>query len=100
MNDSVVVSPRGSRGVKIPLPNWFIAAGNRLAVFIQRRTGGRMKMNGEPLLVLTTVGAKSGQERTSMLAQFPEPDGSTLVVASFGGAAQHPSWYFNLAKHP
>ena len=34
-----------------------------------------------------------------MLAQFPEPDGSTVVVASFGGAARHSAWYVNLAKH-
>jgi deazaflavin-dependent oxidoreductase (nitroreductase family) len=50
--------------------------------------------------VLTTVGARTGQPRTTMLAQFPEADGSTLVAASFGGAAAHPAWYFNLAKHP
>ena len=34
-----------------------------------------------------------------MLAQFPEPDGSTVVVASFGRAARHSAWYVNLAKH-
>ena len=37
-----------------------------------------------------------------LLARAPdlEPDGSTVIVASFGGAAKHPAWYFNLAKHP
>jgi len=50
-------------------------------------------------LLLHTVGARSGEPRTTMLAQFPEPDGSTVVVASFGGAARHSAWYVNLAKH-
>jgi deazaflavin-dependent oxidoreductase (nitroreductase family) len=69
-------------------------------VALQRLSGGRLAMHGQPLLLLTTRGARSGESRTSMVAQFPEPDGATLVVASFGGAAKHPAWYFNLAKHP
>lgn len=97
---SVVVTPSGTRGVKIPLPNGVLVAGTRLLVGIQRLTRGRFKMNGAPLLLVHTVGAKSGEPRTSMLAQFPEPDGSTVIVGSFGGAAKHPAWYFNLAKHP
>jgi deazaflavin-dependent oxidoreductase (nitroreductase family) len=57
-------------------------------------------MHGQPLLLLTNVGARTGQLRTSMVAHLPESDGSTLIVASFGAAAKHPAWYFNLAKHP
>jgi deazaflavin-dependent oxidoreductase (nitroreductase family) len=97
---SVVLTPKGTRGVTPPLPTWLIAWLTRIPVILQRLSGGRMKMHGEPLLVLTTVGARTGQPRTTMLAQFPEADGSTLVAASFGGAAAHPAWYFNLAKHP
>jgi deazaflavin-dependent oxidoreductase (nitroreductase family) len=67
---------------------------------LQHLSGGRLKMNGRPLLLLHTVGARSGKPRTTMLTQFPEADGSTVIVASFGGTAQHPAWYFNLAKHP
>jgi deazaflavin-dependent oxidoreductase (nitroreductase family) len=72
---------------------------SRIPVVLQRLSGGRMKMHGEQLLLLSTIGARSGQPRTSMVAQFPEPNGSALIVASFGGAAQHPAWYFNMAKH-
>jgi deazaflavin-dependent oxidoreductase (nitroreductase family) len=97
---SVVVTPNGTRGVKLPVPKSLIALLTRIPVGMQRLSGGRMKMHGEPLLLLFTRGARSGQPRTSMLAQFPEPDGSTLIVASFGGAVKHPDWYFNLAKHP
>jgi deazaflavin-dependent oxidoreductase (nitroreductase family) len=97
---SVVVTPNGTRGVKMPVPGWLIAWGGKLTVGFQRLSGGRMKMHGQPLLLLTTLGARSGQPRTTMLAQFPEPDGATLIVASFGGAQKHPAWFFNLAKHP
>src|SRR5262245_17900338 len=97
---SVVLTPNGTRGVKFPVSPRLMALLTRIPVVLQRLTGGRMKMHGEPLLLLTTVGARRGRPRTSMLAQFPEPDGSILIVASFGGAAKHPAWYFNLSKHP
>ena len=96
----VVLSPSGTRGMKMPLPNSVVAVVSRMMVGLQRLTGGRFKMNGEPLLLVHTVGAKSGESRTSMVAQFSEPDGSPLIVASIGGDAKHQSWYFNLAKHP
>ncbi len=97
---SVVLTPNGTRGVRFPIPARAMAFLTRIPVLVQRLSGGRLKMHGTPLLLLSTVGARTGQPRTSMVAQFPEPDGSTLVVASFGGAARHPAWYFNLAKHP
>jgi len=52
------------------------------------------------MVVLTTLGSKSGLERSSTVASFPEGEGTWLVVASMGGEANHPSWYVNLAKHP
>ena len=52
------------------------------------------------MVVLTTLGSRSGLERSSTVASFPEDDGTRLVVASMGGAARHPSWYVNLAKNP
>jgi deazaflavin-dependent oxidoreductase (nitroreductase family) len=52
------------------------------------------------LLLLTTVGAKSGQERQTVVMYFPQPDGSMLIVASKAGSATHPAWLFNLAKNP
>ena len=97
---SVVLTPNGTRGVKFPVPMRLIALLTRIPVGLQRLSRGRMKMHGEPLLLLSTRGARSGQPRTSMVAQFPEADGSTLVVASFGGAVKHPDWYFNIARHP
>jgi deazaflavin-dependent oxidoreductase (nitroreductase family) len=58
------------------------------------------KMNGFPVVLLTTVGSKTGRERTSVLGGFPEDGGSWLVVGSKGGSIDHPSWFINVAKTP
>jgi deazaflavin-dependent oxidoreductase (nitroreductase family) len=97
---SITVTPSGTRGVSYPIPRRLMALLTRIPVALQRLSGGRLKMHGQPLLLLTTVGARTGQPRTSMVTQFPESDDSTLIVASSGGAAKHPAWYFNLAKRP
>lgn len=52
------------------------------------------------MLVLTTVGAKSGERRTSPVAWFPAGSDARWIVASANGAARNPGWYFNLAAHP
>ena len=56
-----------------------------------------------PLLLLNTLGAQSGKVRQTVLCWFPDGDHSDtswLVVASAAGAAKHPAWYVNLARHP
>ena len=55
---------------------------------------------GMNLLVLTTIGKKTGMERQTPLAWFPAPDGTWFIVASAAGAAKNPSWYYNLAASP
>ena len=57
-------------------------------------------MNGIPLVLLTTVGAKTGRERASLLGGVEDEGGSWLVIASKGGASSHPAWFINLAKNP
>jgi deazaflavin-dependent oxidoreductase (nitroreductase family) len=52
------------------------------------------------VLSLTTTGARSGQQRQSTVAYFSDGDNVWLIVGSKGGAATHPAWFFNLAKHP
>jgi deazaflavin-dependent oxidoreductase (nitroreductase family) len=52
-----------------------------------------------PLLLLTTIGARSGQARTIPLMYIPEGD-QLLVLASNFGASKHPDWYQNLLVHP
>ncbi len=56
-------------------------------------------MAGRPLLLLTTIGAKSGQRRTTPMMSIPDGD-RWLVIASNAGAATHPDWYRNLVAHP
>jgi deazaflavin-dependent oxidoreductase (nitroreductase family) len=57
-------------------------------------------LQGARVLSLTTLGAKSGQERRTTVVCFPDRDDALLIVASAGGAEQHPAWFFNLARHP
>jgi deazaflavin-dependent oxidoreductase (nitroreductase family) len=68
---------------------------------VYRRTGGKLggRMQGSPVLLLDTVGRKTGQERTTPLLYLP--DGPNMViVASKGGASKHPAWWHNLEANP
>ncbi|WP_330237676.1 nitroreductase family deazaflavin-dependent oxidoreductase [Streptomyces sp. NBC_00525] len=56
-------------------------------------------MRGMPVIVLTTVGAKTGKIRKTPLMRV-EHDGLYAVVASQGGAPTHPVWYHNLRADP
>ena len=56
-------------------------------------------LRGMPVIVLTSVGAKSGLLRKTALMRV-EHDGVYAVVASLGGAPKHPVWYFNIHKQP
>ena len=55
--------------------------------------------NDAPILILTTRGRRSGEERLKPLI-FGEDDGRYVVVASKGGAQRHPDWYLNLRADP
>jgi deazaflavin-dependent oxidoreductase (nitroreductase family) len=54
---------------------------------------------GAPLLLLHTVGAKTGQQRVNPMMYQAVPDGYA-VFASKGGAPDNPDWYHNLRAHP
>jgi deazaflavin-dependent oxidoreductase (nitroreductase family) len=56
-------------------------------------------LRGRPIVVLTSVGAKTGLLRKTALMRV-EHDGMYAVVASLGGAAKHPVWYHNLVANP
>jgi deazaflavin-dependent oxidoreductase (nitroreductase family) len=53
-----------------------------------------------PMLLIHHIGAKSGTERVTPLAYFPDPGGRFVIVASNGGSPAHPGWYHNLKAHP
>jgi deazaflavin-dependent oxidoreductase (nitroreductase family) len=54
---------------------------------------------GRPLLLLTTVGARSGESRTVPLVYTRDGE-RYVIIASKGGAPTHPAWYHNLLAHP
>lgn len=68
---------------------------------LYRRTEGRFggRMFGAPVLLLNTVGRKSGRARTTPLLYLREGE-DYVIVASNGGAKKHPAWYLNLMEHP
>ena len=56
-------------------------------------------VRGLPVVVLTSIGARTGKLRKTPLMRV-EHDGTYAVVASLGGAPQHPVWYHNLVADP
>jgi deazaflavin-dependent oxidoreductase (nitroreductase family) len=91
-------TPAGTRGGRQPA-GWAARSVNTLmARRIRRKPGG--KFMGFNALILTTVGRKTGLERTNPVGWFPGKDGSWLIVASAAGAAGNPAWYYNIAAHP
>jgi deazaflavin-dependent oxidoreductase (nitroreductase family) len=59
--------------------------------------GGQFK--GAPLLLLTTVGAKSGKSRINPLAYLADND-RYVIIASYAGAPANPPWFYNLKANP
>jgi deazaflavin-dependent oxidoreductase (nitroreductase family) len=70
-------------------------------VWLYQSSGGRRgsTMQGRKILLLTTTGNKSGQARTVPVVPFFDA-GETYVIASMGGAPEHPAWYKNLRANP
>lgn len=67
-----------------------------------RETGGAVGhiwRQGSTILLLTTTGRNSGEKRTTPLI-YAEDGGRYVIIASKGGAPDHPGWYLNLAKNP
>ncbi|GCE50388.1 deazaflavin-dependent oxidoreductase (nitroreductase family) [Thermosporothrix hazakensis] len=64
-----------------------------------RESGGTVKQNGYPLLLVTIKGAKTGQPRVYPLISVPYGE-HYLAVASKGGDPKHPLWYYNLLANP
>jgi deazaflavin-dependent oxidoreductase (nitroreductase family) len=69
---------------------------------VSRLTRGRHTLSswvsGLPVVMLTTTGAKTGQQRTSPVVGVPDGD-NLVVIASNWGQRQHPGWYHNLRAH-
>jgi proline iminopeptidase len=60
---------------------------------------GHIWRRGAKILLLTTKGRTTGEQRTAPLI-YEDADGAYVIVASKGGAPEHPGWYRNLEKDP
>src|SRR4029077_8626577 len=103
--EAIEIPPPGTRGTKMP----FQGPLKRLAKPLTDMQVSRYRrakdatapmMMGFPTVLLTTVGARTGTERTHVLGGFSDGDEAWLVMASKGGAPTHPAWFINLAKNP
>jgi deazaflavin-dependent oxidoreductase (nitroreductase family) len=74
---------------------------NRSVIEEFRASGGKPggRLEHMPILLLTTIGAKSGQPRVAPLGYLTDGD-RLLIFASDLGAQRHPAWYHNLVAHP
>ncbi len=73
----------------------------REQVEVYEKSGGTdgTEMRGMPVVILTTIGAKSGKLRKTPLMRV-EHEGRYAVVASLGGAPKNPVWYHNVVANP
>ena len=74
---------------------------NRNVIEEFHANGGKVGGNweGRPLLLLHTIGARSGKERVNPL-MYQQRGDDYVVFATKGGAPSHPDWYFNLLANP
>jgi deazaflavin-dependent oxidoreductase (nitroreductase family) len=92
-------TPAGARGARRRGSPGAVGRWVQQRMMNQHRRKG-WKFMGMDVLFLTTIGRKSGQERTTAVAWFPNGDGTWLIVASAGGSAHNPAWYHNIAANP
>jgi deazaflavin-dependent oxidoreductase (nitroreductase family) len=102
---AIHITPVGTRGARVP-NRGFVAGLFRpmadLMIWMHRRSGGQRlsRMMGFPVVLLTTVGSRTGLRRTAPVGGFPDGEDTWIVVASLAGAARHPVWFINMARRP
>jgi deazaflavin-dependent oxidoreductase (nitroreductase family) len=101
--NQLTIPPKGTRGRRITEIFFKLLkplAGTQISRYRKGASAEPPKMNNIPLVLLTTVGARTGLERTCALGALKEDDGSWIVIGSKGGSMTHPDWFINLAKNP
>ena len=87
---------------EVAIANPIIRIMSRLNTWAYRLSGGRVGgkwLHGEPIILLTVTGRKSGRKLTVPLIHLRDGD-RMIVVASKGGMDKHPLWYLNLVSNP
>ena len=99
---------RRPKGIDSPLVPPLLRAYSRAHVWVYQRTGGLLGSKwrfgaafprGIPILLLTTIGRKSGKPKTAPLV-FLQDGERVAIVGSQGGLPKHPQWYLNIQKNP
>jgi F420H(2)-dependent quinone reductase len=74
---------------------------SKIHLLVYRRTGGAIggRLSGNQVLLLTTIGRKTGQERTTPMAYLTDGD-ALMITGGAGGAEKHPTWWLNLQANP
>jgi len=94
--------PRPYSKTEVAIANPFIKWMSRLNTWAYRASGGRIGgkfPGGAPVMLLTTIGRKSGARHTLPLLYLREGE-RIVTVASKGGMDHHPLWYRNLVANP
>jgi deazaflavin-dependent oxidoreductase (nitroreductase family) len=95
-------------GLDHPMVPKLLRLYSRAHVWVYRKTHGRLGNKwrigaafprGVPVLLLTTIGRKSGAPKTTPLLYLEDGE-RIIVVGSQGGMPKHPQWYLNLVEHP
>jgi len=85
-----------------PFVKFFSTQMHRMDFYALKITGGKhtlSELGGWTVIQLTTIGAKTGQERTMPLLAGVEEDRIALIASSYG-RERNPGWYYNLKAHP
>lgn len=97
-----MTTPRPYTATEVAIANPVIRIMSRLNTWVYRLTGGRLGntwIHGEPIILLTVTGRKTGRKLTVPLIHLRDGD-RLIVVASKGGMDHHPAWYLNLVANP
>ncbi len=81
----------------VPSPTEFVA--DQVARYEASDGADGGTLEGRPVIIMTTTGARTGAVRKNPVMRIPNGD-SYIAVASNAGAATHPAWYLNVAAHP
>jgi len=102
---AIRIPPKGTKGTTMPAGKLLMRLGKpfidrQLKKYRNAPGPEQAKFMGFPVVLLTTIGNKTGKEHTHVLGGFPDGKDAWLLIASKGGAATHPAWFINLAKSP
>ena len=96
MSRRVLIVDMSDETVELSPTDWVQGQTRKI---LQTGTTEGIEILGSPVVLLTLRGAKTGKLRYTPVMRV-EHDGSYAVVASKGGAPEHPTWYYNIKAHP